>query len=56
MTKDPTVVTTLAFWKPATCGGVAVNRPALVQTRESANQMEVVIVEPTEEGITYRNY
>lgn len=48
LTKDPTVVTTLAFWKPATCGGVAVNRPALVQTRESANQMEVVIVEPTQ--------
>ena len=27
---------------------MAVNRPALVQTRESANQMEVVIVEPTQ--------
>lgn len=48
LTKDPTVVTTLAFWKPAGCGGVTVDSPTMVQTRERENRMEVVISEPTQ--------
>ncbi|MES5982275.1 polysaccharide lyase 8 family protein [Cutibacterium acnes] len=48
LTKDPTVVTTYAFWKPATCAGMTADAPAIIQTQAQGSRVEVIMSEPTQ--------
>ena len=48
LAKDLTVVTTYAFWEPATCAGVTADAPAIVQTQVQGSQMDVIMSEPTQ--------
>ena len=48
LTKDPTVFTTYAFWKPATCAGMTADAPAIIQTQAQGSRVEVIMSEPTQ--------